>query len=106
MENLHKVQISNLKFITVHLKSFLFWLLFKNMPYFQVFYVSHRHILAATHFNRNLKRELRTSIVTGLPQVKIVYPKFKKGIATVRDVRVKQNFDKYRYILLFLEKQI
>eukprot|EP00795_Rhopilema_esculentum_P007346 gene7346-13078_t len=52
-----------------------------------------RHILAATHFNRNLKRELRTSIVTGLPQVKIVYPKFKNCIATVRDVRVKQNFD-------------
>lgn len=53
-----------------------------------------RHILAAIHFNFNLQREVKQREVDGVERVKISYPKFKNGEATVRDVRVKQNFGK------------
>lgn len=56
--------------------------------------VSCRHILAAIHFNFNLQREVKQREVDGVERVKISYPKFKNGEATVRDVRVKQNFGK------------
>ena len=45
------------------------------------------------HFNNNLKRDELVS-PTGKMQVKVVYPKFKNGEATVRSVRVQQNFGK------------
>ena len=45
------------------------------------------------HFNNNLKRDELVS-PTGKMQVKVVYPKFKNGEATVRSVRVRQNFGK------------
>lgn len=64
----------------------------------KVFIIFLRHILAIVHFNQNLHREVRTS-QDGVAQVKIVYPKFKNGDATVRDVRVKQNFGKCRDFL-------
>ncbi|XP_046864355.1 uncharacterized protein LOC124458369, partial [Xenia sp. Carnegie-2017] len=50
-----------------------------------------RHILAVLHFNDNLRRD--EVIVKDKKQVKVVYPKFKNGDATVRSVRVHQIFD-------------
>ncbi|KAK3747395.1 hypothetical protein QZH41_012090, partial [Actinostola sp. cb2023] len=50
-----------------------------------------RHILASIHFNFNLIRDTKQR-PDGTPQVKLVYPKFKDGVASVRDVRVRQNF--------------
>lgn len=51
-----------------------------------------RHIIAAVHFNSNLQREVKCKEADGAEMVKISYPKFKNGEATVRNVRVKQNF--------------
>ena len=59
-----------------------------NNLYFD-FYLS-RHILAVLHFNDNLRRD--EVIVKDKKQVKVVYPKFKNGEATVRSVRVHQIF--------------
>ncbi|KAK3745694.1 hypothetical protein QZH41_009902, partial [Actinostola sp. cb2023] len=52
-----------------------------------------RHVLAVVHFNLNLQREDKVREADGVERVKVVYPKFKKGEATVRQVRVKQNFE-------------
>lgn len=52
-----------------------------------------RHILAAVHFNFNLKRETKKRNADGEERIKVCYPKFKNGEATVRDVRVQPNFD-------------
>ncbi|XP_028408273.1 uncharacterized protein LOC114530875 [Dendronephthya gigantea] len=52
-----------------------------------------RHILAAIHFNANLCRKAKLH-EDGTPQVKVSYPKFKGGDATVRESKVKQNFGK------------
>jgi len=54
--------------------------------YFQL-----RHILAALHFNYNLVRDVKTK-ADGSGQVKIIYPKFKNGVASVRDVRIQPNY--------------
>ena len=57
-----------------------------------------RHIIAALYFNLNLFRELKRN-ADGTEQVKVVWPKFKNGEATVRDVKVKPNFGKvYLYM--------
>jgi len=53
--------------------------------------ITHRHILAAVHFNFNLQRECRMK-ADAAEQIKITYPKFKNGEAIVRNVRVSQNF--------------
>ena len=53
-----------------------------------------RHILAAIHFNFNLMRKRKQS-PDGSSQIKLTYPKFKDGTATVRDIREKQNFGKF-----------
>lgn len=53
-----------------------------------------RHILAAIHFNYNLVRETKTK-ADGSSQVKMIYPKFKNGEATVRDIRISP---KYEYV--------
>lgn len=58
-----------------------------------------RHILAAVHFNYNLNREIKKNS-SGEEQVSVIYPKFKNGEATVRSVRVKQNFGKLTFTLL------
>lgn len=47
-----------------------------------------RHISAAIYLNYNLHRKM------GNKQVKLVYPKFKNGEGTVRDIRVQSNFGK------------
>lgn len=53
-----------------------------------------RHILAAVHFNYNLHRDVKKRNADGVERVKLSYPKFKNGEATVRDVRITQNFGK------------
>lgn len=52
-----------------------------------------RHIIAAIHFNYNLNREVVKN-PDGSEQHVVVYPKFKNGEATVRDVKVAANFCK------------
>ncbi|XP_074631511.1 uncharacterized protein LOC141890044 isoform X1 [Acropora palmata] len=51
-----------------------------------------RHILAIVHFNSNLQREVKKK-EDGVERVKVSYPKFKNGEATVRNARIVQNFD-------------
>ncbi|XP_068670428.1 uncharacterized protein [Montipora foliosa] len=51
-----------------------------------------RTILAAIHFNYNLKREPKVD-KQGKPKLKVTYPKFKLGEATVREVRVALIYD-------------
>ena len=51
----------------------------------------HRHILAAVHYNFNLHRETKKR-TDGEERIKVFYPKFKHGEATVRGVRVHPNF--------------
>ncbi len=65
-------------------------------------------ILAITHFNHNINREVKRR-KDGTTRMKVSYPKFKNGEATVRDVRVIQNFGKstyHGYQLNFLETKI
>lgn len=50
-----------------------------------------RHILSTVHFNNNLQREVK-KLTDGTEQVKVVYPKFKNGEATVRNIRVAPNY--------------
>ena len=47
------------------------------------------------HFNFNLQREKDTRKADNQGKIKITYPKFKNGEATVRDVRVAPNFGKF-----------
>ena len=56
-----------------------------------------RHILAAVHFNFNLQREVKHREKDGAERVKVCYPKFKNGEATVRNVRVTQNYGKHAW---------
>jgi len=51
-----------------------------------------RHVLAAVHFNCNLRRDTKKK-ADGSEQLRVVYPKFKNGEASVRGVRIEQNFD-------------
>ena len=50
--------------------------------------------MAAVHFNFNLQREVKHREADEVDRVKVSYPKFKNGEATVRDVRVEPNFGK------------
>lgn len=56
-----------------------------------------RHILAVVHFNMNLQREVKKKDVDGGERVKVSYPKFKNGEATVRNARIVQNFGKHSF---------
>lgn len=49
-------------------------------------YICFRSLLAALHFNYNVKRE---PVIGGL---RVHYPKYKYGEATVKDVKGPQNF--------------
>ncbi|RUA06182.1 MAG: hypothetical protein DSY43_02710 [Gammaproteobacteria bacterium] len=57
-----------------------------------ILYFIDRHILAAVHFNENLHRDIKSREVDGQERIKIVYPKFKNGEATIRNIRVKPTF--------------
>ncbi|PFX24888.1 hypothetical protein AWC38_SpisGene10523 [Stylophora pistillata] len=51
-----------------------------------------RTILAALHFNCNIKRETKVDEVEN-PTFRVTYPKFKDGEATVREAKVSANYD-------------
>ena len=63
--------------------------------YIYPFKLCFRHILATVHFNNNLLREIK-KLPNGMEQVKLSYPKFKNGEATVRNVRVSPNYGTYQ----------
>lgn len=69
-----------------HLKYF-----FLSFLQYKIYLNIFRTILAALHFNYNLHRENKKDL-EGKTKVKVNYPKFKKGEATVRDLKEKQNF--------------
>lgn len=77
----------------------------KSMFFFVCFFLFlYRHILAALHFNYNLHRDDK---VNGDDSVllKLSYPKFKNGEATVRSQKVEQNFGKQiTFITLYINK--
>ena len=54
----------------------------------------YRIILAAIHFNYNVNRGTKKR-TDGTERIKVDYPKFKNGEATVRGVRIAPNFGKY-----------
>ena len=60
-----------------------------------------RTILSAIHFNYNLRRENKVDD-QGNIKVKVTNPKFKDGKATVREIKVEQNYGTYRNGLMFL----
>jgi hypothetical protein len=51
----------------------------------------YRHIIAAVHFNNNLHQDNQKN-ANGSEQIEIVYPKFKNGKATARNVKLKPNY--------------
>ena len=55
------------------------------------FALFHRTIMAALHFNFNLKRETKVDD-EGQPILHVKYPKFKEGEATVREAKVSSNY--------------
>ncbi|XP_068673626.1 uncharacterized protein [Montipora foliosa] len=65
------------------------------------------HIIAALYFNLNLLREVKKN-TDGTEQVKVLWPKFENGEATVRDVKVEPKFeyveDIYQTYLVAWEK--
>lgn len=64
----------------------------------------HRHILAALHFNYNLHRDDKVNDDDSVP-LKVSYPKFKNGEATVRSRKVEQKFGKQiTLITLYINK--
>jgi len=60
--------------------------------WFFSFYFLFRTILAALHFNYNLKRGSKVDD-EGEPVLHVSYPKFKEGEATVKEAKVSSNYD-------------
>ena len=56
--------------------------------------------LAALHFNENVKRKVATTS-TGEKRYKMTFPKFKKGEATVREIKQAATF---RYVTSLIEE--
>ena len=60
---------------------------------FSFYYIlSSRSILAALHFNYNLKRDVKLD-AEGEPKLCVTFPKYKEGEGTVREARVPANYD-------------
>lgn len=58
------------------------------------------------HFNHNLVRDVKKK-ADGSSQVKVIYPKFKNGVASVRDVRVEPNYgNKMLITLIFFGEHV
>ena len=55
--------------------------------------LKNRHVLAAIHFNFNLVRDIKKK-ADDSEQIRVLYPKFKNGEASIRDIRIAQNFGK------------
>ena len=49
--------------------------------------------MSALHFNYNLRRDSKKDD-KGRAKLKVVYPKFKGGEATVREMKVESNYGK------------
>ena len=47
------------------------------------------------HFNANLHRDTKTKKDDNVERVKVIYPRFKNGEATIRNAKVAQNVCKY-----------
>ena len=76
------------------LHAFSVCLLHSHLIHFDFFnLILFRHVLAILHFNYNLERDVRYK-PDGTEQLRISYPKFKNGAATVRNIAVRQNFGK------------
>lgn len=72
------------------------------MIFFRLFFNGRlfpRHISAAVHFNFNLHRDIKQQEADGVERVKVSYPKFKNGEATVRNVSITQNFSECTVVL-------
>ena len=61
--------------------------------YWLFIWCHNRHILAAIHFNFNLMQDTKKK-ADGSEQIRVLYPKFKNGEASIRDIRIEQNFGK------------
>lgn len=60
---------------------------------FDYSFFKNRHVLAAIHFNFNLMRDVKKK-ADDSEQIRVLYPKFKNGEASIRGIRVEQNFGK------------
>lgn len=67
--------------------------------FFLTIFSLERHIIAALYFNLNLFRDVKKN-TDGTEQVKVVWPKFKNGEGTVRDVKVKPKFGNNLFIYI------
>ena len=75
----------------------------RNSPLFNSngFVDNCRTILAALHFNYNLRRTCKKD-ANDNAKLRVTYPKFKEGEATVREVREKPNYGKYSMWTVYL----
>ena len=73
--------------------------------WFFSFYFLFRTILAALHFNYNLKRGSKVDD-EGEPVLPVSYPKFKEGEATVKEAKVSSNYGIYQYQSYMLQKVV
>lgn len=55
------------------------------------YFLSSRSILAALHFNYNLKRDVKLD-AERQPRQRVTFPKYKEGEGTVREARVPANY--------------
>ena len=62
-------------------------------------------ILAAVHFNFHLQREVKCK-EDGSERVRVSYPKFKNGEATVQEVKTKANVGKCSYTSIWRDFSI
>ena len=69
--------------------------LFPISSYQRYYFLCSRHILAVLHFNNNLQRDTQIKKADNTERIKLTYPKFKNGEATIRNIKIAQNFCKY-----------
>eukprot|EP00794_Sanderia_malayensis_P001982 gene1982-biopygen1804 len=62
-------------------------------------------VLAAIHFNSNVQRTIAKK-KDGANKIKVVYPKFKNGEATVREKRIARNFTYIQDVYRTLEESL
>ena len=75
--------------------SVLRYLITNGVCFLSLSLLFYRTILAALHFNYNLKRESKTDN-EGRPVLQVKYSKFKEGEATVREAKVSINYGNYQ----------
>ena len=75
----------------------------KESTQYVILTIYYRHILAAVHYNFNLHRETKKRSADGEERIKVSYPKFKNGEATVREVRVQPNFGEQAWFFFLLK---